>query len=125
MKVGIGTRVINFIVDTTLIGAITYGISVWWDFHVVYWNYTFIPVYSFFAAITFIYYVLFEGIFARTPGKWLSISKVVKLNSAAKPNIIQVIIRTLVRLTIIDCFFIPFLNKTLHDYISKTEVIEA
>jgi uncharacterized RDD family membrane protein YckC len=67
---------------------------------------------------------LFESIFSRTPGKWLSLSKVVNKNGK-KATFLQIVLRSLARLTIIDCFFIPFLDKTLHDFISKTEVVEA
>ena len=125
MKVGIGTRVINFVTDTLLIFGITYAVNQAWDFYVFYWQYTYIPFYTFFWLIMFVYYVLFEGIFARTPGKWLSFSKVVKTGTAARPAFWQVLLRSAVRLTLIDCFFLPFLEKTLHDYLSKTNVVEA
>lgn len=72
----------------------------------------------------FVYYIFFEGIFKRTPGKWLSLSKVVN-KSAGKPAFWRILIRSLIRLTIIDCFFIPFLDKPLHDYLSGTEVVEV
>ena len=123
-KAGFGTRTLNFIIDTLLIFGIAYGLYNWWIFYVMYWEYTFIPFYIFFFGFIFIYYVFFEGIFKRSPGKWLSISKVVNKNGN-KPNFLQIIIRSLVRVTIIDCFFIPFLDKPLHDYLSKTEVVEA
>ena len=123
-KTGVGTRVINFIVDTFIIFWISYGISAWWDFHVMYWSYTSIPFYTFFFAMIFIYYTIFESIFRRTPGKWLSLSKVVN-KYGGKPAFWQILIRSLIRITIIDCFFIPFLDKPLHDYLSKTEVVEV
>lgn len=121
---GFGTRVLNFIVDTLLIFGVAYGLYNWWIFYVMYWEYTYIPFYVFFFGFIFIYYVFFEGIFKRSPGKWLSISKVVHKNGS-KPYFWQIIIRSIVRITIIDCFFIPFLDKPLHDYLSKTEVVEA
>ncbi len=120
---GFGTRVVNFIIDTLIIFGITYGVNVWWDFNVMYWNYFFIPFYTFFFGFIFIYYTLFEALFKRTPGKWLSLSKVVN-KSGGKPAFWQIFIRSLIRLTIIDCFFIPFLDKPLHDYLSSTEVVE-
>ena len=123
-KAGFGIRVLNFIIDTLLIFAITYGVSEWWDFHVLYWRYTFIPFYIFFWIIMFIYYTIFEAIFKRSPAKWISITKVVN-KQGSKPSFQQVLARSIIRLTLIDCFFIPFLDKPLHDYLSKTEVIEA
>lgn len=123
-KAGFGTRVLNCIIDTLIIFGITYGVSKWWDFHVLYWKYTFIPFYVFFWGIMFIYYTLFETIFKRSPAKWLSISKVANAN-AKRVAFWQILVRSMIRLTIIDCFFIPFLDKPLHDYLSKTEVVEA
>jgi hypothetical protein len=34
-------------------------------------------------------------------------------------------LRSASRLVLIDMFFIPFLDKTLHDFFSNTEVVEA
>ena len=123
-KTGIGTRVLNFIIDTLIVFGITYGINAWWDFHVMYWHYAFIPFYTFFFGLIFFYYTVFEAIFKRSPAKWLTISKVVN-KQGGKPTFWQILIRSAIRLTIIDCFFIPFLDKPLHDYLSKTEVVEA
>ncbi len=123
-KVGFGTRVLNFLIDTLLIFGIAYGTSAWWDFQVMYWNYPFLPFYQIFAIVLFIYYMFFESIFKRSPGKWFSKSKVVN-NNGEKPAFWQILIRSVIRLTIIDCFFIPWLDKPLHDYLSKTEVIEV
>ena len=123
-RAGFGTRVLNFIIDTLIIFGIAYGLYNWWIFYVMYWEYTFIPFYVFFFGLIFLYYLFFEGIFKRSPGKWLSISKVVT-KKGNKPYFWQIIIRSLVRITIIDCFFIPFLDKPLHDYLSNTEVVEA
>jgi len=77
-----------------------------------------------FAAVLFVYYFIFELIWARTPGKWLSYSKVVD-KKGLKPGFGKIFLRNLARLTIIDCFFYPFLNKTLHDFVSSTEVVEV
>ncbi len=123
-KTGLGTRVTNFIIDTFIVFWISFGVNTWWAFHVTFWHYTFIPFYDFFFALIFIYYTLFEGLFKRTPGKWISVSKVVN-KQGSKPAFWQILIRSVVRLTIIDCFFIPFLDKPLHDYLSSTEVVEA
>ena len=123
--VGTGTRVINFLIDTLLIFIIGYVFSKWYNFQVMYWGYTPLPPYSFFFISLFVYYSIFEAIWRRTPGKWLSISKVVDKNGK-KASFGQVIIRSVVRLTVIDMFFIPFLEgRTLHDFLSGTYVVEA
>ncbi|MFT4155425.1 RDD family protein [Parafilimonas sp.] len=123
-KTGVGIRVLNFLVDTLLIFGITYGASAWWDFHVMYWSYPPAQFYTLFFMVLFIYYTIFEALFKRSPGKWLSKSKVVNKNGG-KPAFWQILVRSLVRLTIIDCFFIPFFDGPLHDYLSQTAVTEA
>jgi uncharacterized RDD family membrane protein YckC len=123
-QVGIGTRVLNFIVDTSIISALSFAVFKIWMFYVVYWNYTYVGPLWFFAGILFVYYFFFESIWGRTPGKWLSYSKVVD-KKGLKPGFVKVFLRSIVRLTVIDCFFIPFLDKTLHDYVSTTEVVEV
>jgi uncharacterized RDD family membrane protein YckC len=123
-QVGIGSRVINFLVDTLVIFLIAYiaaKINKYYAFQqrVRYINFGYI----YFSSL-FFYYFLLEVLFARTLGKIASFTKVVN-NEGKRPNILQILIRSLVRLTIIDMFFIPFLNdKTLHDYFSKTNVVE-
>jgi uncharacterized RDD family membrane protein YckC len=122
-RVGIGTRVLNFIVDTALIFLLSFLAYKGWTFYAYYYHIIYFPFYYFFGVILFFYYLLFESLFARTPGKWLSYSKIVD-EKGLKPGFGKVFLRSIARLTIIDCFFFPFLNKMLHDYVSKTEVIE-
>ena len=120
---GIGARVINFLADTLLIAFAAWGFYRWWNFYVMYWGYRFIPYYLFFFATIFVYYTLFEWLTSRTPGKLLSLTRVRALNNS-KPLLWQILLRSLVRLTLIDAFFIPFLNRPLHDVLSKTRVVE-
>jgi uncharacterized RDD family membrane protein YckC len=123
-KVGIGTRVLNFIVDTIIVFFIAFAVYKIRNWYVMYYHATYYYFGWYFFAALFVYYTFFESIWARTPGKWLTYSKVVDANNN-KPNFTKIIIRSLIRVTIIDMFFIPFLNdKTLHDYASKTEVVE-
>lgn len=124
-RVGIGTRVINFLADTLLFFILAFiGYKVH-QFYVFYYHQPYYPFYYFFYPAWFLYYVFFEGLFARTPGKWLSLSKVVTGKTGKRPGFLRVLWRSLLRLTIIDCFFIPFLDKTLHDALSGTEVVEV
>jgi len=123
-QVGIGTRVINFIADTLLVVILSFIVNKVWDFYVIYWGYPYINPLLSFGTLLFIYYFIFELFWAKTPGKWLSYTKVVD-KKGLKPGFIQIFLRSIVRLTIIDCFFIPFLNKPLHDYVSSTEVVEV
>ena len=122
-KVGIGTRILNFLVDTLVIFIITYIVFKIRNWYVMYYHVRFFNFGWFFLGVLFIYYSFFEIIFARTPGKWVSFSKVVD-QQGHKPTAMAILLRSLTRLILIDMFFIPFLDKPLHDYLSKTEVVE-
>lgn len=123
-EVGVGSRVINFVIDTIIIALASYGLYKWNNFYVYYWQHTFYPFYLFFYPFLFVYYTVFEAVFGRSPGKWLSITKVSN-TAGLRPAFYQVILRSLIRLTFIDMFFIPIFNRPLHDQLSKTRVIEA
>lgn len=121
--VGIGTRVINFLIDTLIIGLISFVLIKIWTFYVVYWGYTYISSVYIFSGTLVIYYIFFETIWGRTPGKWATYTRVAD-KKGLKPNFIKIFLRSIARLIIVDSFFIPLLNKTLHDYVSSTEVVE-
>ena len=123
-QVGVGTRVINFLIDTIAVFLISYGLYKWWTFYVIFWAYTYFQYYYFFYATLFVYYTLFELLTSRTPGKWLTMTKV-RTISGGRPAFYQVLLRSLLRLTIIDPFFIPVFEKPLHDALSKTVVVEV
>ena len=124
-EVGVGTRVLNFLIDTIIIFLIAYGLYKWWTFYVMYWDYKFFAYYKFFFATLFVYYSIFEIIWSRTPGKWVSMTKVRNM-AGGKPAFYQVLIRSLIRLTLIlDPVFIAFFQRPLHDVISKTRLVEA
>ncbi|HWB25215.1 MAG TPA: RDD family protein [Chitinophagaceae bacterium] len=123
-KVGIGTRVLNFVIDTLLVFFISWGFYKWHNFYVFYYQKTPIDFYIFFWLTLVVYCFLFEAFFSRTPGKWLTMSKVVDRHDK-RPALWQVVVRSVVRVIPIDCFFIPFLDGTLHDFASNTKVVEA
>jgi uncharacterized RDD family membrane protein YckC len=123
-EVGIGSRVINFVVDTILIALIAYALYKWNNFYVYYWQHKFYPFYLFFYPMVFVYYTIFETIAGRSPGKWLSITRVRNLKGE-RPAFYQVLLRSLLRLTFIDMFFIIIFDRPLHDQLSKTRVVEA
>ncbi len=128
-KVGDGTRVLNFLVDTLLYWILAILLYKWWNFHVLYWGYMHLNFGWFFFGSQFIYYFIFELIFAKTPAKWLTGCRVVSnkstLDNTIKSSIGQILVRSFARLIIIDPFFIPFLGTTLHDYLSGTMVVES
>ena len=123
-QVGDGTRALNFFIDTLIIFTLAYFVSKAWNWYVIYWGYTYYNFGWYFFGMMFIYYFVFESIFLRTPGKWFSFSKVAN-SEGRRPGIGWIFIRSLTRIIFIDLFFIPILKKPLHDFMSRTTVIEA
>ena len=123
--VGVGTRTLNFLVDTIIVFTLAYFINKALTQYAIMWRRQ--MVFSFgelFGIVLFTYYFILESLLKRSFGKYFSYTKVVSSNGK-KPKIWQLFVRSLVRLTIIDLFFFPFLNeRTLHDYLSKTLVVE-
>jgi uncharacterized RDD family membrane protein YckC len=124
IEVGVGTRVINFLIDTLVIFLISFGLYRWWTFYVRFWNYKYFPFYQFFWFFTFIYYTIFEALTTRTLGKFVTMTKV-KTVSGNRPAFYSILLRSLIRVTLIDAFFIPVLGRTLHDQLSNTRVVEV
>lgn len=73
----------------------------------------------------FIYYFILECAFGKTIGKMITKTKVVSENSKSRPSVIQVSIRTIVRM--IPAYFLSyfFIGKGLHDHFSKTILIKS
>ncbi|TAH07859.1 MAG: RDD family protein [Sphingobacteriia bacterium] len=122
-KVGDGTRALNFFIDTILISLLAMLLFRWWNWYVVYWNYKPYHFGWFFFPTIFVYYLVLESIFAKTIGKRFTHSKVVS-KKGGRASFPAIIFRSLVRLTIIDLFFGPFLDGPLHDYASGTTVVQ-
>jgi uncharacterized RDD family membrane protein YckC len=71
----------------------------------------------------FLYYTFFEGIWARTPGKWV-FGTVVVTEDGSKPGFGTILIRTLCRLIPFEPF--SFFGETgWHDGMSDTRVVLA
>lgn len=70
------------------------------------------------------YYVFFEGIWARTPGKWLLGTRVIDENGRA-PSFPQVLGRTASRFIPFEPFSFFFGPQGWHDSIPKTRVVRT
>ena len=79
---------------------------------------TFITVLGTFLA----YYAVMEIKFQKTIGKFITQTKVVKIDGS-KPTASEIIIRTICRLIPFDGISYLFVKNGLHDYLSKTKVI--
>jgi uncharacterized RDD family membrane protein YckC len=82
-----------------------------------------VPTFALGLILLIAYYVFFEGLWARTPGK-LVFGTMVVTESGHKPHLLQIVTRTL-------CRFIPFEAFSFlgalgwHDSISRTRVIRT
>lgn len=123
-KVGDGTRTLNFLVDTAIIFLLSYLAFKAWNWYVMYWGYTPHNFGWFFAGALFLYYLIFETLFARTPGKWFTYTKVVN-SQGKRASFVSILLRTIARLTVVDLFLMPFFGRPLHDFVSGTWVVEA
>ncbi len=70
------------------------------------------------------YYAFMEIKFQKTVGKFITKTKVVKINGE-KPNTSDIITRSLCRLIPIDGISYLFVKNGIHDYLSKTKVIKG
>ena len=122
--IGDGTRILHFLIDTFLIAIIAYLVYGWWNFHVMYWNYTPIQYGVFFFATMWVYVFLFEWIFLRTPAKWFTGTKVVSDN-AGRPHFFQFLIRATIHSTVISMFGLAWNGQPWHDTFSKTKLVYA
>ncbi|WP_447640966.1 MULTISPECIES: RDD family protein [Chitinophagaceae] len=121
--VGIGTRVIDFLIDTSVVLLISYLLNRTSNFYQYYWKFSGFSALTIFSVVLVIYYIISEGIWGTTLGKKASISKVVN-KSGQRPHFLQVIVRSIVRLFPLDFILIPFTERTLHDIASGTYVVE-
>lgn len=120
---GVGTRVLNFCIDTPFVFLLAFIANKTYSWYRYYYHIKPINFWLIYAAATFVFYFIFEVFFSKTPGKWFTQTKVVN-KEGRKASLLEILIRSLSRIIVLDPFFIPFLNKPLHDYLSKTELIQ-
>ena len=71
-----------------------------------------------------VYFILFESVFGKTPGKFFTRTKVVEINTKKKPTVGKTIIRTISRFIPFEIFsFLSSRPRGWHDRISKTMVV--
>ncbi len=121
--VGVGTRTVNFLIDTVVVALIAYLAYKVNSFYAFHYRTPFFQYSWFFAATIVVYYTVAEGFTGRSLGKKFSYTVVVTA-SGRKPGFLRVLARSLLRLTVIDLFFIPFFERPLHDIATGTYVVE-
>ena len=71
-----------------------------------------------------LYYIIFEYFTGRTPGKYLTNTKVISLK-AKRPTLFQVFVRTIMRMTFISFYSVLFGTElTFQDKLSNTRVVK-
>ena len=111
-----GTRVINCLIDITIIGILYIFLSSFLLFY--------LDLYLLYYILYFIYYFLFEFFNeGQTLGKKITKTKVVTLNNK-KPSFIRIFWRTFLRLNPFDT--LSFLcGQNGHDTVSRTKLISS
>lgn len=116
-----GARLLNLLVDVALWNLLLHwGTGCWseMDSHAV------LSAFDGYTAIIF-YYLFFEVLFGRTPGKWLTSTGVVDLDGE-RPRPRQILIRSLARLVPLEPFsFLGASPSGLHDRWSRTRVVSC
>ena len=123
-RIGEGTRIMHFFLDTFFCFLLSYLLYQWYNFHVIYWNYTPYRYGYFFFATILVYTFLFEFVFCQTPAKMITRTKVVSANGK-RPNIIQFLIRAILRTSLITMFGMAWNDKPLHDTFSSTHLVST
>jgi uncharacterized RDD family membrane protein YckC len=72
----------------------------------------------------FVYYGFFEGIWARSPGKWIFRTKVVT-EEGEKPTFGKIALRTVCRFIPFEAFSFLFAERGWHDKLSGTSVVST
>ncbi len=123
--VGSGIRFLNFIIDIFAWGIIVRIIGFLFEFFVQPTGQLTILVYGFILFFgTFIgYYSIMEIKFQKTIGKFITKTKVVKMNGE-KPENSDIISRSFYRLIPFDRISFLFTKNGIHDFLSKTTVVK-
>ena len=122
--IGEGTRIMHFFLDTLFIFILSMIFYEWYNFHVIYWEYTPYRYGYFFFATTLVYTFLFELVFCQTPAKFITKTKVVSANGK-RPNILQFLIRAIVRTSLVTMFGFAWNDKPFHDTFSFTKLVST
>lgn len=123
--VGSGIRFVNFLVDFIVWLVLAFIITFIIGLFIQPSDQAMISLFGYILIFgTFIaYYALMEIKFQKTVGKFVTKTKVVKMNGE-KPTDGDIITRTLCRLIPFDRLSFLFVKNGFHDYLSKTKVVK-
>lgn len=124
-QAGFGVRVFNYLIDIIVVFALSYLLYETEKFYAIHWRTYYFSFSQVFFFTVFLYYFLFEIIFLKSIAKFFTYTKVYDLKGK-RPAFWRILVRSIVRSILfpLDPFALPFLDKTLHDYLSGTQVYE-
>ncbi|HVR18271.1 MAG TPA: RDD family protein [Polyangiaceae bacterium] len=109
---GSGARFANFLIDMVVRTGMTVGTIVAFGEDAV-----FAPV-----LLLFGYYIVFEALFARTPAKWITRTRVIALDGS-RPRFLQIVGRSFARYVPFEPFSFLGNARGWHDRWSSTRVV--
>ena len=120
-----GIRFINFIIDTFIWFILVFIFSFIVTIFIQTTDEVSLQIIYYFVLLgTFFgYYAIMEIRFQKTVGKFITKTKVVKMNGS-KPETSDIITRTLYRFIPMDQISFLFVKNGIHDYLSKTKVVK-
>jgi uncharacterized RDD family membrane protein YckC len=120
-----GTRFLNFIIDffAWLIASFILIFIIGFFINSTDGGFLELFVYLLFFVIFFLYHAIMEIKFQKTLGKFITKTKVVKMNGE-KPENSDIILRTFCRFLPFDRLSFVFTKNGFHDFLSKTKVIK-
>lgn len=123
--VGSGKRFLNFIIDFFACIIIAFILSLIIGFFVNSSDGLFLQLFAYllFFGTYFAYYAIMEIKFQKTVGKYVTKTKVVKMDGT-KPEKSEIIMRTFCRFIPFDRVTFLFMKNGIHDFLSKTTVIK-
>ena len=123
--VGSGIRFLNFLIDSIIASVLSFIISFIIGFFVQTSDQETISIIGFLIlVVTYIaYYSIMEIKFQKTIGKFITKTKVVKLNGQ-KPSNSDIISRSFYRFLPFDRISFLFVKNGIHDFLSKTKVVK-
>lgn len=124
-QAGFGVRVFNYLIDSLIVFGLSYLMYEMVKFYAINWGTYYFNFLQVFFFTVFLYYFIFELIFLKSIAKFITYTKVYNLQGK-RPAVWRIFIRSVVRSLLfpLDPFALSFLDKTLHDYLSGTNVFE-
>ena len=127
MPAGPWRRLANFVVDFTCIYALGIGVGVvlalTLDAQQIEWLLS-MPNIILDVILYFAYYLAFESLFARTPGKWITGTEVID-ETGRRPSFGQMLGRTAARLIPFEFFSFIGDGVGIHDTVARTRVVRV